>query len=97
MALTPPPQRKKVSEADVEAFINGGGQPAPTPASQADFDPDQIRHVNTRLTDGIIREIDELRARRPRKMGSPKLGVSLRDWIVEAVIEKIERDKRKRS
>ena len=88
MALTPPPQRnKKTTEAEIEAVINKGGSPV-----VETNDPDTIRHVSTRLTDGIIRQIDTLRASRPRKLGSPKMGVSLRDWIVEAVLEKLERD-----
>ena len=88
MALTLPPQRnKKPTEAEIEAIINKGG------AVAEDTDPDDtIKHVNTRLTAGIIRQIDSLRASRPRKLGSPKVGVSLRDWIVEAVLEKLERD-----
>ncbi|RYY78742.1 MAG: hypothetical protein EOO69_09440 [Moraxellaceae bacterium] len=96
MPVTPPPRANKKSEAELDAFVNRGGQPAPSPASQAEkVNPDTIRHVNTRLTEGLIQQIDELRAKRPRKMGSPKLGISLRDWIVEAVEEKIVRDKRK--
>ena len=94
--LSLPPQRSKpATEADIEAIINKGGAVAvKVPASEPvqEIDPDTIRHVNTRLTEGIIRQIDALRSRRPRKMGSPKMGVSLRDWIVEAVLEKLERD-----
>ena len=90
--LSLPPQRSRVTtEADIEAIINKGGAVAVKAPAQ-EIDPETIRHVNTRLTEGIIRQIDTLRASRPRKMGSPKLGVSLRDWIVEAVVEKLERD-----
>lgn len=93
MALTLPPQRtkkKEPTEAEIEAVISKGGA-----AAKTDSDPDTIRHVSARLTDGIIRQIDALRASRPRKIGSPKMGVSLRDWIVEAVMEKLERDSKK--
>ncbi|MBO0952862.1 hypothetical protein [Fibrella forsythiae] len=87
--LSLPPQRSKpTSEAEIEAIINKGGSPAP----KQDVNPETIRHVNTRLTEGLIRQIDALRASRPRKMGSPKMGISLRDWIVEAVVEKLERE-----
>jgi hypothetical protein len=93
MALTPPPQRtkKQPTEAQIEAVVSRGGQVA-----QLQNEPeDAIKHVNTRLTAGVIRQIDELRAKRPRKMGSPKVGISLRDWIVEAVLEKLARDSKK--
>ena len=90
--LTLPPQRnKQPTEAEIEAVINKGGSPIPV----EEGDPQTLRHVSARLTDEIIREIDMLRAARPRKMGSPKMGVSLRDWIIEAVMEKLQRDKRK--
>ena len=90
MALTRPPSRnKKPTEAEIEAVVSRGGQVA-----QIENEPDDaIKHINTRLTASVIRQIDALRAKRPRKMGSPKVGISLRDWIVEAVLEKLERDK----
>ena len=71
----------------MEAMINRGGKPI------EESDPETLRHVSARLTDGVIRQIDALRAARPRRMGSPKLGISLRDWIVEAVLEKLERER----
>lgn len=93
MPVTPPPkQQLKPTEADVDAFINRGGK-VPTEEKPADTAPDdQIKQINARLTVSIIRQIDALRSRRPRKIGSPKKGVSLRDWIVEACLEKLERD-----
>ena len=98
MALTlPPPRNKKpeVSEAEIEAMINRGGDVAVSKEENTNVDPNTVRHVNARLTDAIIRQIDVLRASRARKIGSPKMGVSLRDWIVEAVMEKLERDTKK--
>lgn len=89
MPLSPPPQRnKQPSEAEIERIINKGG----AVAAQADTEDDTVIHISTRLTRGIVRQIDALRASRPRKIGSPKMGISLRDWIVEAVLEKVERD-----
>lgn len=85
-----PPKRKTPTEADIEATINRGGKPT---TEVLDIEnEDTPKHINTRLTKGIIRQIDALRASRPRKPGSPKLGISTHDWIVEAVLEKIERD-----
>ena len=39
--------------------------------------------------------IDELRAKRPRKPTSPKLGISTQDWLLEAINEKILREQKK--
>ncbi|GAB3901507.1 hypothetical protein GCM10028825_53870 [Spirosoma agri] len=85
-----PPKRKVPTEAQIEATINKGGKPT---IEVVDLEQDNVpKHINTRLTKGILRQIDELRASRPRKPGSPKLGISTHDWIVEAVLEKLERD-----
>lgn len=88
---TSPPPRRKPTEADVQAVINKGGRPTVGDVSDTESD-DTPKHINTRLNKRIIRQIDALRASRPRKPGSPKLGISTHDWIVEAVLEKLERD-----
>lgn len=89
VSLSPPPKRKVPSESDIEAVINKGGKPT----IEIDFEMDDApKHINTRLTRGILRQIDGLRAQRPRKPGSPKLGISQHDWIVEAVLEKLGRE-----
>lgn len=85
----PPPKRKVPSEAQIEAVINKGGKPT----AEADTEP-RVKHFNIRLTDAILTAIEEVRAKRPRKPGSPKLGVSTHDWIVEAVLEKLKRESR---
>ncbi|GAB3224958.1 hypothetical protein [Spirosoma arcticum] len=82
-----PPKRKAPSEAQIEAVINKGGKPT----VEAEAEP-TVKHFNIRLTGDILTQIDGLRAKRPRKPGSPKLGVSTHDWIVEAVLEKLKRD-----
>ncbi|MCK8496092.1 hypothetical protein M0L20_29770 [Spirosoma sp. RP8] len=86
---TAPPKRKAPTEADIEAVINKGLKPADEQSNDEDEKP---AHINTRLTKGILRQINALRASRPRKPGSPKLGISTHDWIVEAVLEKLNRD-----
>jgi hypothetical protein len=89
MAATLPPARKpKISEAEIEAVINKGGK---TISEVPVVDPDKPKHINIRLTSQIVSDIDRQREKRPRKPGSPKLGISIHDWIVEAILEKLDR------
>ncbi|MCF2491481.1 hypothetical protein [Dyadobacter sp. CY347] len=91
MATTlPPPRKPKVTEADIEAVINKGGS---TIKEASPADPEKAKHINVRLTGQIISEIDRHRLKRPRKPGSPKPGISIHDWIVEAVLEKLNIEK----
>ncbi|WP_138485328.1 hypothetical protein [Dyadobacter bucti] len=91
MATTlPPPRKPKVTEADIEAVINKGGS---TIKETAPADPEKAKHINVRLTGQIISEIDSRRLKRPRRPGSPKPGISIHDWIVEAVLEKLNSEK----
>ncbi len=78
--------RKAVSEADIDAVISKGSTVI------KDVKPDMVKHFNIRLTSDILSQIDRHRERRPRKPGSPKLGISTHDWIVEAVLEKLEKE-----
>ncbi len=89
MAATPPPKRNKanVSEADIEAFIKKGG----STLKESKIDDEEIKFVSVRMTQKIIDQINEERNKLPRKPGSPKPAISLRDWILEAALEKLER------
>jgi hypothetical protein len=88
----PPPRKKQLSDPEIEAIINRGGGVAPQSTKIEQVDREKPKFFNVRLSVGIFQDIDALRAKRPRKPGSPKLGVSTHDWIVEAVLEKLSRD-----
>ena len=89
MPVSPPLVRKKPTEADIEKIILKGGA-----APKEDLPEETPKHINIRLTDGILRRIDALRSRRPRRVGSPKMGISLRDWIAEAVLKQLEEEEK---
>ena len=102
MAVSPPPKRKEVlnssenpkdgkKEKEIEEVINRGG----TSVKSLGHEPQQIKNFNIKITAGQLTEIDELRAKRPRKPTSPKLAVSLQDWILEAIEEKVHRERKK--
>lgn len=102
MAVSPPPKKNaaaapssptsgKLDEKKIDAIINRGSTsivaslPAPAP----------LKNFNIKLTADTLKSIDEVRAKRPRKPTSPKLGISTHDWLLEAISEKLEREQKK--
>ncbi len=105
MAVSPPPKKNaavpsapaasptasKLDEKKIDAIINRGSSSVGT-VPQA---PAQLKNFNIKITAGTLASIDEVRAKRPRKPTSPKLGISTQDWILEAISEKLEREQKK--
>lgn len=99
MAVSAPPKKKKVvnspektSERKIEEIINRGSS---TVVGESFTDePEAIKHVTVKLVESKLKMIDELRAKRPRKATSPKLGISQHDWVDEAINEKIKREQK---
>lgn len=102
MAVTPPPRKntavaseapaRKVDDKQIEAIINRGGSSRQTPPKD---EQDTIKNFNIKVAASTLASIDEVRAMRPRKPTSPKLGVSTQDWLLEAIAEKLERERKK--
>jgi hypothetical protein len=102
MAVSPPPRksaastiessaRNKLDEKKIDAIINRGS------SSVASSTPEvvQLKNFNIKITASTLESIDEVRAKRPRKPTSPKLGISTQDWLLEAIAEKLEREQKK--
>lgn len=100
MGATLPLVRKKTpTEAEIDAVINKGGsttREATQPVLSTPND-DTVKYFNMRLTSGVLKRIEAFREKRPRKLGSPKLGISTHDWILEAIEEKMQREGKKYS
>jgi hypothetical protein len=103
MAVSAPPKKKADpaisaeqttmgQEKKIDEIINRGS----TTVGKAES-PEQIKNFNIKIMSGQLVTVDQLRAQRPRKPTSPKLAVSLQDWIIEAIEEKIQREKKKYS
>ena len=97
MAITTAPPRNepkpatKKAEKKIIDVINKGGKPsAPSPSDER-----VLRNFNVKIFDEELARINELRALRPKPRSGKRLGVSIHDWIVEAIQEKIEREGRK--
>jgi hypothetical protein len=102
MAVSPPPRkpaasapdlpaRSKLDEKKIDAIINRGS------SSIASSLPDavQLKNFNIKIPADTLASIDEVRAKRPRKPTSPKLGISTQDWLLEAIAEKLEREQKR--
>lgn len=98
MAVSAPPKKKeapaKVADQDktIESIISRGSS---TVVKRTPPEPEHIKHFNLKIMAGQLAIVAELRAYRPRKPMSPKLAISLQDWILEAIEEKIEREQEK--
>lgn len=103
MAVSAPPKKKadpvisaeqttKGQEKKIDEIINRGST---TVGKAEPQEPEQIKNFNIKIMSGQLATVDQLRAQRPRKPTSPKLAVSLQDWIIEAIEEKIGREKKK--
>lgn len=90
------PEMAVPDEEKVRGFISKGGSPAAEPLAMPEPDAmPAVKQINVKLLVPEVERINELRERRPRPRSGRKPGISLHDWIVEAVQEKIERDNAK--
>ena len=96
MSISVSPPKRKVSERQIEAIINKGGK---TTVESIDkiFDPNSTKSIKLIMTVDEMETIKELRNKRPAKSRSRKITISVHDWVIEAVQEKIERERRKYS
>ncbi|RSK38448.1 hypothetical protein [Hymenobacter perfusus] len=99
MAISKPPVRKApatipavpaADEKKIEAVINRGSSSLTSEVTEV-----KLKNFNIKLPASTLTVIDELRAKRPRRPTSPKLGISTQDWLLEAIQEKIQREQKK--
>ena len=102
MAITPPPKKtgisenksEKANEKKIQEVINKGGS---TTRSDSPESNNELRSISIKLYDNELQTIQKLREQRPRQRGQKRLGISLHDWVVEAVQEKILRETKKQT
>ncbi|SNC77738.1 hypothetical protein SAMN06265337_4348 [Hymenobacter gelipurpurascens] len=102
MAVSPPPKKNvaatpsatassKLDEKKINAIINRGS----SSVAANSLAPGQLKNFNIKVPADTLVSIEEVRAKRPRKPTSPKLGISTQDWLLEAIAEKLEREQKK--
>lgn len=82
--------KRGTDEKKISAVINKGGSPTKAPVSLTAF-----KNFNIRILEVELEKINRLRELRPKGRGLKRPGISLHDWIIEAIQEKLERESRK--
>lgn len=96
MPVSPPPQKKPeekkaaIQEKRIQEVINKGGKPT----MSAELTEEAIKNFNIKLLQSTLETINDLREKRPRPVGQKSPGISLNAWILEAIEEKIKRERK---
>ncbi len=78
-----------VSERKIQAFINKGGKPTDRGEEVTEGGTKSIKLI---MTGKEMSAIKVLRDKRPSR--SRKIPISVHDWVIEAIQEKIEREQK---
>jgi predicted HicB family RNase H-like nuclease len=85
----PSTEKEPVIDKKILDAINIGGKPIQEPNGRG------YKNFNIRIFDDEMARINALRALRPRPRRGVRLGISLQDWIIEALEEKMQREEKK--
>lgn len=80
----------KVRERQIQKIINKGGSPVQVDEPHED----KIKNFNLMVLESDLSFIGKLCNKRPKKPGRI-IGFSKKDWLLEAVQEKIDRERKK--
>jgi hypothetical protein len=89
-ANNPVKTEPKVSEKKIQEIINKGGSPIKNNTPEID----SLKNFNILVYESDLKIIGELCNMRPKKPGRA-IGFSKKDWFLEAVQEKIAKEKKK--
>lgn len=87
----PAKKAAKPNEKKIRDVISKGGS---TTKAAKPVDDESFKNFNVKILESELETINDLREKRPKPRGAKRLGISLHDWIVEAIQEKIEREKK---
>jgi translation initiation factor 2B subunit (eIF-2B alpha/beta/delta family) len=89
----PEQPKKQVSEKKIQEFINQGGS-ATAKNRTAQEGAETTKSIKLIMTATEMAAVKQLRDKRP-KSRSRKIPISVHDWVIEAIQEKIEREQKK--
>lgn len=102
-----PPKKEQGNEAPkdtdtkLQEFIVKGGKvkdevtPSSAPANTpmlAPLEPEAFKNFNIKIVESQMAAINALREKRPKPVGQKSPGISLHNWLLEAITEKLDRD-----
>ncbi len=79
-----------IDEKKISDVINKGGSITKKNSSKEAV----FKNFNIKILESELNSINELREKFPKPRGK-RIGISLHDWIIAAITEKINRDNRK--
>ncbi len=85
-----PKPDQKVNEKKIQDIINKGGSPIQSKSKEIE----KIKNFNILVLESDLNIIGDLCDQRPKKPGRI-IGFSKKDWLLEAVQEKIDRERKK--
>ena len=84
---------KKASERKIEEVISRGSTTV-AGRGASEVEVPTVKNFNIRIMSDRLNVVNHLRDLRPKKPLSPKPGISLQDWVLEAIEEKIKREQK---
>ena len=100
--ITLPPKKNEIStvsdllsdakrEKKISEIINKGGSPTKIEEALSD----SFKNFNIKILESELASINRLRDKRPRARNHKRPGITIHDWIIEAIKEKIDRETKK--
>jgi hypothetical protein len=84
--------KKSVSEKKIHEFITkGGSSPEPGRDDRAEAD-DKLRNFAIKIQDSLLGKVKKACQLRPQKSAWRKTRISMQDWFIEAIEEKLKRE-----
>lgn len=84
--------KKPVSEKKIHEFITKGGSSSETGRNDRVGEDDRLRNFAIKIQDSLLEKVKKACRLRPQKSAWRKTRISMQDWFIEAIEEKIRRE-----
>ena len=88
-----PEPKKPVSEKKIQEFIAKGGSSSESLQKvEGSAEEDKLRNFAIKLQDSLLLKVKQACQLRPPKSAWKKTRISMQDWFIEAIEEKLKRE-----